>query len=237
MCLINFHWQTHPNYPLIVAANRDEVYDRPTAPAHFWQDFPFILAGRDLEQYGTWLGVTTTGRFAALTNYRDPQTMYKAFDKSRGDLVKDFLTSSLSPVAYLENIRPKDNQFNGFNLLVGTADELFYYNNIEREIVEIVPGTHSLSNHFLNTPWPKVIRGKNALQSVAEQNERLTPAQLFPLLMDRNQAPKQKLPNTGIDQSLEKKLSPLFIQTPTYGTRSSTVLLIDQNGYVSFNEL
>src|SRR5699024_9097806 len=148
-------------------------------------------------------------RFAALTNYRDPQMMYETFEKSRGDLVKDFLTSSSSPVTYLENIQPIDSQFNGFNLLVGTVDDLFYYNNIERKIVKIVPGTHSLSNHFLNTPWPKVVRGKNTLQAIAKQYEQLTPDHLFPLLADREQAPKHKLPNTGIDQVLEKKLSPL----------------------------
>lgn|SRR5690625_5274 len=236
MCLINFQWQTHPNYPLIVAANRDEFYDRPTAAAHFWSDDPFILAGRDLLEKGTWLGITTNGRFAALTNYRDPKTMHATFEKSRGDLVKNFLSSSLTPVQYLDKMKRMDDQFNGFNLLVGTIEQLFYYNNIEREIIEVMPGTHSLSNHFLNTPWPKVIRGKNKLQSITKQNETMTPNHLFPLLTDRKKASDHKLPNTGVSHKLEKQLSPLFIQTENYGTRSSTIVLIDKSGRVTFSE-
>lgn len=236
MCLINFQWQKHPRYPLIVAANRDEVYDRPTAVAHFWLDYPYILAGRDLLEKGTWLGMTKNGRFAALTNYRDPKTMYKTFEKSRGELVKNFLVSTLSPSQYLKEIHRDDQKYNGFNLLVGTVDELFYYNNIERKIVEVTPGTHSLSNHFLNTPWPKVIRGKQALQSITAQRETLTADDIFPILTDRKQAKDSHLPNTGIGLELERLLSPQFIQTDNYGTRSSTVLLVDHCGNVSFNE-
>lgn len=236
MCLINFQWQVHDQYPLIVAANRDESYKRPTAEAHFWEDHPDLLAGRDLLEHGTWLGITKSGRFAALTNYRDPQTMYQTFERSRGDLVKDFLVGSLSPTKYLERIRPLDNRYNGFNLLVGTMDELFYYNNIERDIIEVGKGTYSLSNHFLNTPWPKVTKGRQKLQAITDRNDVIEHNQLFELLTDREIVADEFLPDTGVGQTLERQLSPLFIQMDAYGTRSSTALTIDREGQVMFSE-
>lgn len=236
MCIINFQWSDHEKYPLIIAANRDEQYDRPTAKAHYWDDHPQILAGRDLKEKGTWLGITKSGRFAALTNYRDPKTMYKTFEKSRGDLVKNFLCSKGTPKEYLQKVHANHEKYNGFNLIVGTLKELYYYNNIENNIEQIKHGTYSLSNRFLHTKWPKTIRGKNKLKKITKSYETIQPSHLYPLLMDDQRVDDAYLPDTGIGLTLERALSPIFIQTDNYGTRSSTVLLIDRNNNVTFSE-
>lgn len=235
MCLITFHWQDHPRYPLIVASNRDEVYNRPTEAAHFWPDHPYLLAGRDLLQQGTWLGITKQGKFAALTNYRDSVKM-ATNKRSRGDLVKNYLTSDMHPVDYLTIVHDQSDEYTGFNLIVGTTDELYYYNNIEKARSRIPSGTHSLSNRFLNTPWQKVIKSKSKLRSYAQTHNIINTDLLFHILLDAEQAPDDQLPDTGIGKTLEKQLSSLFIQTPSYGTRSSTVLLIDHDLNVTFIE-
>jgi len=233
MCLINLQFQQHPRYKLIVAANRDEFYGRPAAPAHFWKYSHGILAGRDLSQMGTWLGVHKSGRFAALTNYRDPEHM-AAGAKSRGELVTQFLDGHIAPEDYLREI--DDQEYAGFNLIAGDADGLYYYNNIHGEPVKVPPGTHGLSNHFLNTPWPKVERGKEKLEAYVSVNEHLELDRLFEILADAEQAPDHLLPQTGVGLDLERALSPMFIKMPDYVTRSATVLLIDHDGLVTFAE-
>lgn len=237
MCLINFHLQDHPNYELIIAANRDEAYDRPTAPAHFWEDEPMILAGRDLKQMGTWFGITKTGRFAALTNYRDfnkPTNKRKLV--SRGEIIHNFLAGSMKPEEYLQMIHEIKEQYDGFNVIVGNPHELYYYNNIAQEIKRIPTGTHSVSNHMLNTSWPKVINGKQRLKKYVLNQKKIDPNVLLDLLADNTEAKDNELPDTGIGLELERKLSPLFIKTEHYGTRSSTVLLIDKQQHVTFIE-
>ncbi|MCX7058799.1 MAG: NRDE family protein [Proteobacteria bacterium] len=163
MCLILIACGAHPDFPLVVAANRDEYYRRPTAQAAYWTDHQHILAGRDLECMGTWLGVTRSGRFAALTNFRDPRER-KTDAPSRGHLVSDFLASDLDPRSYLDAIRLGAARYNGFNLLAGDADGVFCYSNRESTVQALSPGVHGLSNHLLDTPWPKVVRGKRRLQ-------------------------------------------------------------------------
>lgn len=235
MCLINFQIQKHPNYKLIITANRDEFYGRPTEKAHFWPDSPSLLAGRDLLQKGTWLGITKEGRFAALTNIRDLSLEGKD-KKSRGGIVSGFLNSSDSPIDYLGKISEERDIYAGFNILVGNADQLLHYNNIENKITEVEPGTHSLSNDSLNTPWPKVVKGKERLDEYIMQENTLDPNQLFMLMENDELAPDSMLPETGIGKELERSLSASFIKTQDYGTRSSSVLLIDRNHQVSFNE-
>lgn len=235
MCLINFQFQDNPIYSLIVAANRDEFYERPTAPAHFWEDKPYLLAGRDLSQQGTWLGITKNGRFAALTNYRDPSEQKKNA-KSRGEIVTDFLDSDMTADKFLNSLQQKRADYAGFNVIVGTADELFYYSNIENEVKKISPGTHGLCNHFLDTPWPKVVKGKTDLQKLVEQNRVIHPDELFDVLQDAEPFPEEQLPDTGVGKQLERVLSSLFIKSEGYGTRSSTVLLIDHMNNVTFVE-
>lgn len=234
MCLILFAWRMDEDFPLVLAANRDEFYERPSAPAAFWEDAPDLLAGRDLREGGTWLGITTKGRVAALTNYRDPASL-KIGAPSRGRLVSDYLRSGEVPEAYLRGISSNSDRFNGFNLLVGDPGVLFCYSNRgARERLD--PGIYGLSNRLLDTPWPKVERGKAALSVLLKDKKALSPEGLFALLADRTRPPDDRLPDTGVGLEWERVLSPLFIESPVYGTRSSTVLLIDRRGEVTFAE-
>lgn len=234
MCLILFAWQTHPEIPLIVAANRDEELDRPTAPARFWEDRPGILAGRDLVGGGTWMGVTQGGRFAALTNYRDPSESREG-KESRGHLVADYLTGNLSPRSYLEQAADKGDRFPGFNLLVGNREELWYFSNRKEGVSRVTPGIHGLSNAFLDTPWPKVIRGKEGMAACIHQDQP-DPSCFFEVLADSEPAPDPELPDTGVGLELERGLSPALIRLPGYGTRASTVLTMGREGKVFFTE-
>jgi uncharacterized protein with NRDE domain len=233
MCLILIAHGAHSEFPLVIAANRDEYYQRPTARAAFWQDHPHILAGRDLECMGTWLGVTRGGRFAALTNFRDPRER-KTDAPSRGRLVSDFLATEQEPRQYLEEMASEAPRYNGFNLLAGDIDGVFYFSSRTRSMQQVLPGIHGLSNHLLDTPWPKVERGKQRLQAVlaGEFNAEA----LLDLLHDREQAPESELPDTGIGLELERVLSPALIVSPQYGTRSSTAVLFGGDGSVSFTE-
>ena len=235
MCLINFHLREHPKYKLIIAANRDEFYERPTATAHFWEDHSTVLAGRDLLQLGTWLGITKEGRIAALTNYRDP-SKEKNYAISRGEVITNYLISEDTPRDYLTFINQNRHRYNGFNLIVGNQNQLYYYNNVESKISKIPSGTHGLSNHMLNTSWPKVEKGKQMLRDYVMNHQDVEVTKLFEILSDSEQAQDLYLPQTGIDMDLERKLSPLFIKTPNYGTRNSTVLLIDNDNFVTFVE-
>ena len=219
MCLILFAWQCHPQYKLVVAANRDEFYARPSAPAHFWQDIPQILAGRDLEQGGTWLGVTRNRRFAAITNVRDPSATQGAL--SRGHLVRDFLTSEQSPTNFIAQLQNHLTDYSPFNLLLSDGNTLHYCNS-SGEMLSLQPGVYGLSNAALDTPWPKVESGKQALTETLSDPQHES---LFCLLADRTTASDTQLPATGIPQWLEQKLSASFIHFDSYGTRCSTVIL------------
>lgn len=236
MCIISFHYQQHPKYKLIVVANRDEFYRRPTKHVHFWNDHPNLLAGRDLEAKGTWLGMTKEGKFAALTNYRHPKYIERKYERSRGDIVKNFLINEIDPETYLRQLDEEKNNYSGFNVLVGHADELYYYGNEQGKITKIEPGTHSLSNQLLNTPWPKVERAKTLLHDYVMNNETVEPDDLFTQLSDNTMAHDDILPNTGVGLPLERQLSPIFIRTKDYGTRSSTVILVTHDNEVQFIE-
>lgn len=225
MCLILFAYQVHPVYKLIVAANRDEFYQRPTAPAQYWEDSPDILAGRDLEKMGTWMGVTTSGRFAALTNYRNPEENTEG-KKSRGELVADALIYKGNVRDYLQNLTEINNVYPGYNLLAGDANELFYYSNIGQELQKIEPGIYGVSNHLLNTEWPKVKRGREGMSQIITENQDDFVERLFLLLQNSDHAPDGLLPKTGVSLEWERMLSPLFIESEHYGTRSSTVLFM-----------
>lgn len=220
MCLIVLAWQAHPDYPLIVAANRDEFHARATAPARFWPEAPAVLAGRDLAAGGTWMGVTRSGRFAALTNFREPAAAKGS--RSRGLLVSEYLLSSMEPMAYAEQVMADAGLYSGFNLLLGDADRLVVASNRGTPPTVLPPGVYGLSNHLLDSPWPKVERARAALAA------RL-PApgvdSLLQLLADDAAAPDEDLPDTGVGLDLERLLSSPFIRSPGYGTRSSTVLL------------
>ena len=233
MCLILLALQQHPSYKLILAANRDEYYDRPSAPPAFWNEAPGLLAGRDLRSGGTWLGITKKGRIAAITNYRDPAST-KRNAPSRGWLVRDFLVGSEGTMEYLGKVRQNGGKFNGFNLLVGVRDELCWYSNRSGEIAKLSRGLHGISNRLLDTPWPKVIRGTQGISQILGKDVEISTEILFDLLQDRTQASEEILPDTGVGIEWERILSPVFIVSPTYGTRSSTLILIDKKDQVTF---
>jgi uncharacterized protein with NRDE domain len=235
MCLILIAWQAHPGYPLVIAANRDEFFTRPTAPAAFWAEAPGVLAGRDLEARGTWLGVTRDGRFAALTNYRDPAQNRPGL-RSRGVLVAEFLRGQSAPPDYLANI--EDDRYNGYNLLVSDGASLWWASNMSHQQRQLAPGIYGLSNHLLDTPWPKVGAGKTALNAALNVKPGGIPDQdaLFALLADSAVHPDDLLPETGVPPEWERLLSAAFVKSPDYGTRSSTVIILRRDGWLSFDE-
>ncbi|RKQ15489.1 NRDE family protein [Ureibacillus endophyticus] len=234
MCLINVHYNLHPKYPFILVANRDEAYSRPTKAAHFWDDQPSILAGRDLLQMGTWLGIAKNGRFAAVTNFRDPKEGAKP--KSRGEIVTNFLTGSEDIGAFIENLRANRSLYGGYNVLLWDGGEFVHYNNRLDEVNTIQPGTHSLSNCSLNTPWSKVEKAKSKLEEHASQNNDINVEDLFAIVADSEIAEDHLLPDTGVGLELERRLSAMFIKMPNYGTRNSTVVLVDNENKVTFVE-
>ena len=225
MCLIVFAWRPGHAQPLIVAANRDEFYARPSLPLAQWPEAPHVHAGRDLEAGGTWLGVGAHGRFAALTNIRDPHQ--PPARKSRGELVARFLTGDLSIDDYLADVVGRSLEYAGFNLLVGNSNELWHFNARETEAVMLPPGVYGLSNAGLDTPWPKLLKARAALEEVLDDPQ---PQALLALLNDPQTAPFAELPDTGVGLATETLLSSVFIASPTYGTRASTALIVQADG-------
>lgn len=225
MCIIAFQYQDHPKYKLIVAANRDEFYQRPTAPAHFWQEEPHILAGRDLQQGGTWLGVNKTGRFVAITNYRDPK-LAEYGEYSRGNIATDFLKSTRTSQEFIEELTNNKDKYGPFNIIAFDGQSFLHYNNYLNETTVVEAGVHCLCNATLDTPWPKVTTlTQNFTNLMKYQNFELE--RLFQLLLDRTIAQDEQLPSTGVSLSLERELSSIFVKRDDYGTRCSTVVLID----------
>lgn len=251
MCLILVAWQSHPDYALVVAGNRDEFYARPAAPAHWWQDAPEVLAGRDLAEVigdaGTWMGIAGAdarsgrgARFAALTNYRAPSEK-RTDARSRGELVSHFLRGDQTPDEYLHDLAGAHGAYNGFNLLASDLHDLWWYSNRSksRQPQRLKPGLYGLSNALLDTPWPKVRSRVGALCEVlAADRGQLggSPDPYLQLLADARQAPDWELPSTGVAPEWEKLLSSAFIRSPNYGTRASTVLRVRHDGRFDFVE-
>ena len=235
MCLILFALAAHPDYPLIVAANRDEAYSRPTSPAAFWKDHPQVCAGRDLEQGGTWLGIARDSRVAAVTNYRQGARASRA-ERSRGELTRNFLIGDAEPASYMRAVEARATQYNGFSLIAGHPHALWFYSNRGGAVQRITPGVHGLSNHLLDEPWPKVRRGIAEMRSLLGAEESALTVRLFELLADRAPAPDAYLPATGIARERERALSASFIAGEMYGTRASTLVLVRCDGDVLFRE-
>lgn len=233
MCLCLFAIDQHDEYPFVLLANRDEFRKRSSEKAGFWNGHPELLAGKDLQGNGTWLGVTKSGRIAFLTNYRHPD-YFNRKGPTRGKLVSDFLIGNQDGHAYLNSIENSED-YNGFNLVAGTFDQLHYYSNVENKVKEIRTGYHGLSNAFLNTAWPKVDDGKDRLKTAIESND-LSSDSLFTILKDDQMVVSEKLPDTGVGEELEKMLSAKFINTQEYGTVCSTVIKVDKEGNVFFEE-
>lgn len=240
MCLILFAYDPQASTPFIVAANRDEFFNRATAPADFWEDNPNILAGKDLVGLGTWIGITKTGRFAAVTNVREPGVVVEDA-LSRGHLTRNFLAGTMSPQNYLEGILAEQMRYSGFNLLVGEFSsnnhQLYYLSNRHTGIIDIQPGIYGLSNHLLDSPWPKVTQGKQWLTNSMnkQQYTGIDHQQLRDFLEKPDLAEDALLPSTGVSYEREKALSAAFIRIPNYGTRTSTVLEVS-NEKIIFSE-
>jgi uncharacterized protein with NRDE domain len=247
MCLMIFAHQVLPEFPLLVAANRDEYHSRPTAASDFWPEQPQLLAGRDLLQGGTWMGVTRSGRFAAVTNYRDPARTAPA-PRSRGELPLGFLAGAQTPEAFLRGIAASAQDYAGFNLLVGDRHGLWYFSNSDGMAPRLLPaGIYGLSNARLDTPWPKVERGKALLRSLLSGDEttsdvpvsvvdRLSHDALLMVVGDRRLAEAGALRAQGLDGAMDPVLSAQFIVTGGYGTRSSTTLWFDARHQAHWRE-
>ena len=234
MCILNISYKTHSSYKMIIAANRDEFYSRPTAKASFWEDHPGLLAGKDLQAGGTWLGITKTGKFSAITNYRSSDE-YRKDAPSRGKLVIDFLAGRDNPKDYAGKLIKNGHLYNGFNLLFSNQCELYYFSNKTQESAILSPGIYGLSNHLLNAPWPKVEKSK-LLFTEALMNKNVSDSDLFEILLDTSKPSDEKLPDTGVGLELERTLSPVFVKSSFYGTVSSTVIFISNKDEVRFIE-
>ena len=241
MCLILFAYRQDPDFPLILAANRDEFHGRPTIEASYWQPAGAsgdgrILAGKDKLAGGTWLGVSEAGRFAAVTNIRNPAQVSDK-PRSRGELTSDFLIGSPSASDYCQQVAQRGHEYAGFNLLVSDGEQLCYINNRDGETHVLKPGIYGLSNSALDTDWPKVSTGKTRLQALLNSGEPSTD-RLLAMMADRTKAPDESLPATGVPQALERTLSATFIldENLDYGTRCSTALIMDSRGEYRFSE-
>lgn len=234
MCLIVLANNVHPKYKFVFAANRDEFYNRPTEQAKFWDDNPNLLAGKDVKAGGTWLGITKNGRFAAITNYRDMKSI-KEDAPSRGKITIDYLLSNSSPEDFYNSIKSKMSNYNGFNFICGSLDELYYFSNKKEELRKIDNGIHGLSNSLLDTPWLKVEKSKEKLKNLLA-NEEVHPWEVLSILSDTTLAKDDELPDTGIGLEWERILSSVFIKSDNYGTRCSTVIMVDYDDNVVFVE-
>lgn len=244
MCLIIVHWQPNSTSPLQLISNRDEFYRRPSRAAHYWQDFPHIYGGRDLEQQGTWLAISTSGKLAAVTNYRDQSTMPHA--RSRGNIPVDFLKQQQSAQQFSRTFKDEKDQYQGVNALLYDGKELVFLSNRDTDLATtLAPGTYGLSNHLLDTPWPKVIRAKQAISEILNNQQRegstsiaeeATEQRLLDAMHNTQLAATHDLPATGLSLEIERMLSPMFIRSAEYGTRTSTVVTFKRDGTIRFAE-
>lgn len=234
MCILLTAWHDHPDYELIVAANRDEFHARPATPAAAWTDHPHVLAGRDLEAGGTWLGVAGDGRFAAVTNVRRPGQ--PAGQRSRGMLVAEFLMQGDPAEAYGARLRANADHYAGANLVFADRAGLYAWSNRDNRVRALAPGVYGLSNAALDDEWPKVSRLKAAYaRHRALSGEALVDV-LLATLRDDECADDEALPDTGVGLAAERLLSPIFISGGAYGTRCSSVVLRDRTGRMRFVE-
>jgi len=229
MCTVFLAYKVHPEFPLLIAANRDEFYARPAQPMHWWEvEQPQVLAGKDEQGGGTWLGCNADGKIAVITNYRSGTPENKEAP-SRGPLVSDFLSQPTSPKEYASTLSAIGQNYNGFNLLFGDLDALYYYGNRATEHQLLTPGIYGLSNHLLDTSWPKVANGKEEFRTLVESDPNNVDAFMH-FLHNPKTYPDQQLPSTGVPLRWERLLSALFVQSEDYGTRVSTYMAIDNKG-------
>lgn len=235
MCILLIANNVRDDYPLIIAANRDEFHHRPTHHAQRWSDHPSIYGGRDLVAGGTWFGLADHGNLAAITNIRAPQTTLSN-KRSRGELVVKYLTYEGSHKHFHENLSTTRGHYEGYNLLFGNWKNLSVYNNHNDTVQHLSNGFYGLSNDALNTPWPKVTSGLIALEQKVMERDVITPFDFLDILHNTKRAEDNELPDTGVPYLWEKRLSSIFISGEEYGTRCSTVLLVNKHGEAQFVE-
>jgi uncharacterized protein with NRDE domain len=234
MCVIYLAFRSHPRYRLVVAANRDEFHDRPTAPVARWEDESGVIAGRDLRSGGTWMGMHARGRFAALTNFREPLPQVPPAP-TRGALVASYLAEGGAPERWLRELAPRAAVFAGFSIFASDLATLGHYSNRGGDVTPLGPGVYAVSNGLIGDPWPKVVRGREKFARSLEGKGDLV-ASLLELLADSSPATDGELPHTGVGIERERMLSPIFIRGVDYGTRSSSVLLVGEEGEGIFVE-
>lgn len=234
MCLIAIAWRAHPGYPVVLAANRDEFHHRPALAAGFWMDAPEVVGGRDLDAGGAWLAMDTRGRFAAVTNYRAGEPQRGA--RSRGALVADYLRAEMPAREWVHQAHAEGTRYGGFSLLVADTEALWFCSNRDGAPRQVEPGVHGLSNHLLDTPWPKVERIRASLAGVVGHAPPLDEAALLAALADPAPAPDDRLPAGAADRERERALSAVFIRGADYGTRASSLIVIDAAGMATFHE-
>lgn len=233
MCILFVAVNQHQDYPLIIAANRDEFFNRETAESHLWDSAQGIIAGQDLQAGGTWMGINKQGYIASLTNIRDPKKIC-ANAITRGELVSHYLQHPVKE--YQQTLRASKENYNGYNLLFGKWNKLAVYNNHLDRQQALTDGYYGLSNASLNSPWPKINKGVGKLQEYCQDGHDINPDILFTLLLDKQLAADEDLPKTGMPIEWERRLSAIFIVGNEYGTRSSTVLAVDKQKNVTWYE-
>ena len=232
MCLIVFAWKAHPDYKLILAANRDELHARPSQDAHWWPDQPHILAGRDLQAGGTWLAIARSGRFATVTNYREQQQA-RAGLRSRGEIVTNFVSSDADALTFAASITGED--YAGVSVLAADHEDISYVSNRSDAAVSLAAGVYGLSNASLDTPWSKLVRTKEALTGLIDA-DKVNSTELLRLLADKTPAASSEVHTNDLPFKLARALTAPFIVADTYGTRCSTTVLIANDGQVDFSE-
>lgn len=240
MCLVLVSFHQSAQYPVVIASNRDEFLERPTRAAHFWDDQKDLVAGRDLKEGGTWLAATRKGRFAALSNYRDPTRSLKD-KRSRGLIIPDCLTSLLPTETQLVRLLLDADHYNDFNLILGSPKELYYYSNFNRSVLSLAPGAYGVSNHHLDSPWPKLKEARYRFEKIVAQSGKDWPRQdwveqVFSVMRDTQQAKDEQLPSTGVSLEWERRLSSIFIEGKEYGTRTTTVMFLTKDGKAMVEE-
>lgn len=236
MCLIIFDWAPQTDKPLRLLSNRDEFHARPSQSAHNWQDEPHIYGGRDLEKQGTWLGISSRGRMACVTNYREKNP--REMPHSRGEIVRNFLNSSHTGLVFANNLNSVQAKFPGFNALLFDGEQMIYSSNRSPDnFITLPPGIYGVSNHLLDTPWPKLVRAKRAFKAELSKSQTSSNYDdMFRIMLDQNKAKREELPQTGVPEDVELLLSSIFIRSPTYGTRTTTYLELTKEGVFNMEE-
>ena len=227
MCILFIAKNRHPDFPLIIAANRDESHTRPSCSMHYWQDQNNILAGRDLTKGGSWLGINTQGDFCAVTNFRTGRPVSETA-KSRGELVQSYLSGQYNDIQYKQKLQDDHKQYNPFNLVFGDLDNLSVFSSEDGALKAMPDGYHSLSNGYFDQQWPKMSRGVQNLTNLINQQSDIAIGELNKIMQDQSKADTNDLPSTGVSQEIEKHLSSIFITGPDYGTRTTTYLFFSE---------